>query len=90
MLRRDHHGERQVWRVVHVSSVAAEDQRHLHRDLATLQQERASTTTRIKGLLRTQGVRLTSLSKLPEQLDALRRWDGSPLPSGLRRRVLRV
>jgi transposase len=30
------------------------------------------------------------LSKLPEQLDALRLWDGSPVPPGLRRRVLRV
>ena len=84
------HGERQVWRVVHVPSVEAEDQRHLHRDLETLKQERASTTTRIKGLLSSQGVRLTSLSKLPEQLEALRLWDGSPIPSGLRRRVLRV
>jgi transposase len=89
MLMRFHHGECQVWRVVHVPSVAAEDQRHLHRDLETLQQERASTTTRLKGLLRSQGVRLTSLSQLPEPLDALRLWDGLPLPRGLRRRVLR-
>jgi transposase len=35
-------------------------------------------------------VRLTSLRKFPEQLDALRLWDGAPLPSGLRRRVLQV
>jgi transposase len=90
MLIRYAHGERAVWRVVHVPSVAAEDQRHLHRDLETLKQERASTTTRIKGLLSSQGVRLTSLSKLPAQLEALRLWDGSPLPSGLCRRVLRV
>ena len=90
MLMRFHHGERDVWRVVHVPTVEAEDQRHLHRDLETLKQERASTTTRIKGLLSSQGIRLTSLSKLPEQLDALRLWDGSPIPSGLRRRVLRV
>ena len=74
------HGERQVWRVVHVPSVEAEDQRHLHRDLETLKQERASTTARIKGLLRSQGLRLMSLSKFPEQLDALRLWDGSPIP----------
>jgi transposase len=74
---RYHHGERQVWRVVHVPAVDAEDQRHLHRDLETLKQERASTTTRIKGLHRSQGVRLTSLSKLPEPLDALRLWDGA-------------
>jgi transposase len=90
MLIRYAHGERHVWRVVHVPSVDAEDQRHLHRALETLKQERASTTTRIKSLLSSQGVRLTSLSKLPEQLEALRLWDGSPLPSGLRRRVLRV
>ncbi len=56
MLMRYHHGERDVWRVVHVPSVEAEDQRHLHRDLETLKQERASTTTRIKGLLSSQGV----------------------------------
>jgi transposase len=90
MLIRYHHGERQVWRVVNVPSVEAEDQRHLHRDLETLKQERASTTTRLKGLLSSQGIRLTSVSKLPEQLDVLRLWDGSPLPSGLRRRLLRV
>ena len=88
MLRRYAQGERPVWQVVNVPSVDAEDQRHLHRDLETLKQERASTTTRIKGLLRSQGVRLTSLTKLPEHLEALRLWDGSP-PPGLRRRVLR-
>jgi transposase len=90
MLIRYHQGERQVWRVVKVPSVAAEDQRHLHRDLETLKQERASTTTRIKGLLSSQGLRVTRLTHLPEQLDALRLWDGTPIPPGLRRRVLRV
>jgi len=90
MLRRYPHGERQVWQVVKVPSGAAEDHRHLHRDLETLKQERASTTTRIQGLLRSQGLRVTRLTKLPEQLDALRLWDGSPMPPGLRRRVLRV
>src|SRR6266446_319842 len=90
MLLRYEHGERQVWQVVKVPSVEAEDQRHLHRDLETLKQERASTATRIQGLLSSQGLRVTSLSNLPEQLDALRLWDGSPIPSGLRRRLLRV
>jgi transposase len=41
-------------------------------------------------LLSTQGVRLVSVNKLPEQLEALRLWDGSPVPPGLRRRLLRV
>jgi transposase len=90
MLMRYAQGERDVWRVVHVPSVAAEDERHLHRDLETLKQERASTTTRIKGLLSSQGLRLTNLNKFPAQLDALRLWDGSEIPSGLRRRLLRV
>ena len=90
MLIRYHEGERQVWQVVNVPSVEAEDQRHLHRDLETLKRERASTTARIKGLLRSQGIQVTSLTKLPEQLDALRRWDGSPIPPGLRQRMLRV
>ena len=90
MLMRSHHGERHVWQVVKVPSVEAEDQRHLHRGLETLKQERASTMTRLKGLLSSQGIRLTSLTNLPDQLDALRLWDGSPIPLGLRRRLLRV
>jgi hypothetical protein len=73
-----------------VPAVEAEDHRHLHRDLETLKQERASTMTRIEGLLRSQGLRVVSLTKLPEQLEVLRLWDGSPIPPGLRRRVLRV
>src|SRR5438067_6949167 len=90
MLLRYAQGERHVWQVVKGPSVEAEDHRHLHRDLETLKQERASTTTRILGLLSSQGLRVTSLSKLPEQLEALRLWDESPVPPGLRRRVLRV
>ena len=90
MLMRYAHGERQVWQVVKVPSVEAEDHRHLHRDLETLKQERARTTTRIQGLLSSQGLRVTSLTKLPEQREALRLWDGSPMLPGLRRRVLRV
>src|SRR4030095_493845 len=90
MLRRYHDGERHVWRVVNGPSVDAEDQPHLHRDLETLQQERARTSNRIKGLLRIQGIRLASVHKLPEQLDALRLWEGAPVPGGWRGRLLRV
>ena len=90
MLIRYHGGEKEVWRVVHVPSVEAEDQRHLHRDLETLRQERSSTTSRIKGLLSSQGIKLNTLSKFPEQLDQLRLWDGSAIASGLRQRLLRV
>jgi transposase len=90
LLMRSHHGERAVWRVVHVPSGEAEDQRPLHRDLETLQPERARTTPRIQGLRSRQGVRLTRRTQLPEQRDTVRLWEGAPLPSGLPRRVLRV
>src|SRR4029450_1176183 len=76
MLIRYAHGERDVWRGVHVPSVAAEDQRQLSGDLETLTQARDR--------------RLNSLRPFPEPLDALRLGDGSPIPSGLRRRLLRV
>jgi transposase len=80
------HGEREGWRVGHGPSVAAEDGRHLHRDLASLKPERARTPPRIQGLLSSQGIRLMGLHKVPEPLDALRLWDGSPRPRGRRRR----
>jgi transposase len=90
MLIRYAQGERAVGRAVHVPAVAGEEERHLPRDLATLKQARARTTTRLKGVRSSQGVRLTSLRKFPEPLDALRLRDGAPMPSGRRRRVLRV
>lgn len=90
MRRRLPHGARAVWRVGQVPLVAAEDQRQLPRDLESLKQERASTTTRIQGWLSSLGIRLRSRRKLPAPLDALRRWAGSPLPRGRRRRVLRM
>ena len=90
MLMRYEQGERRVWQVVNVPSVEAEDRRHLNRDLETLKRERASTTTRIKGLLSSQGLEVETLTNLPEQLDALRLWDGSELQPGFRQRILRV
>jgi transposase len=72
LLRRSAHGARDVWRVVRVPSVEVEDQRHRHRALDTLKQERARTPTRIQGVLRSQGVRLTRVHQGPEPLEALR------------------
>jgi transposase len=63
---------------------------HLHRDLETLQRERTRTSNRIKGLLSPQGVQRASVNKRPAPLEALRLWDGSPVPRGLRQRLLRV
>src|SRR5262249_40460970 len=89
MLLRYAHGACQVWHVGKGPSVEAEDHRHLHRDLETLQPERASPMTRIEGLRSSPGLRVPSLTKVPAQLEALRLWDGAPLPPGLRRRVRR-
>ena len=69
-------GARDVWCVVPVPAVEAEAQRPLHRALEPLQPERASTTARLKGLRSSQGIRLASVSTLPEPLEALRWWNG--------------
>lgn len=90
MLVRYHNGESAVWSVVHVPSPEAEDARHLHRELLTLKRERTRSTNRIKGLLASQGLSVSSLARgFVEQLDALRLWDGSPLPPRLHERLLR-
>ena len=90
MLRRSEYGERQGWRGGPVPAGAAEAQRQRPRALDTLKPARARTTTRIKGVLRSQGRRLTSLRKCAAPLETWRRWDGSAMPRGRRRRGLRV
>ena len=57
-----------------VPAGAAEAQRQLPRALDTLKPARARTTTRIKGVLRSQGRCLTSLRKFAAPLKTWRRW----------------
>ncbi len=66
-----------------------EDRRQLHRDRWALSTERNRHINRIKGLLATQGVSLPVNGDFPGQLEKVRTWDGSPLASGLARRLLR-
>lgn len=80
-------GERTVWSVVRVPSVEEEDRRHLHRELLTMKRDRTRIANRIQGMLANQGVRVSWRQPLSPQLDALRLWDGSPLPPGLRERL---
>jgi transposase len=89
MLVRFLSGERRVWSVVRVPSVEEEDGRQLHRELMSTKRDRTRLTNRIKGLLATQGVVLDLTRDLPSQLDAVRLWDGSKLPAGLRSRLKR-
>jgi len=87
MLLRYHGGESRVWSVVQVPSLAAEDQRHLHRQLLALKAERTRYGNRIKGLLVGQGIHLDVDGDFLTHLSALRLWDGAPLPDGLTARL---
>jgi transposase len=89
MLIRWHNGERKVWRLVRVPSVADEDQRQLHRELIELKSERTAVSNSIKGLLATLGLAVIVDETLPKQLENLRQWDGAKLPPGLHERLLR-
>jgi transposase len=90
MLLRYHGGERKVWSVVRVPSVADEDARQFHRDLETLKDERTQHVNRIKGLLASQGVELWRVDKdFAQWLATVRCWDGTALPAELQARLLR-
>jgi transposase len=89
MLVRYDCGEMKVWSVVNVPDVAAEDKRHLHRQLTALKKDRTRHVNRIKGLLVGQGVRLRVGEDFLARLDQVRLWNGSPVPRGLRSRLER-
>ena len=89
MLMRYQLGEKKVWSVVHVPSPEAEDHRHLHRELNILKSERTRHINRIKGFLAGQGLGITITKDFLEQVEITRLWDGSPLRSGLRSRLVR-
>jgi transposase len=82
-------GDRKVWSVVHVPSVEDEDRRHLNRELSAAKKDRTRHSNRIKGLLVGQGIRLAIKDDFLDRLDAVRTWDGSPLPPGLQMRIRR-
>lgn len=90
MLLREALGEKDVWSVVHVPSVADEDARSLQREYRTLVKERTRSANRIRGLLANHGLAPERVdARLRAWLERARLWDGSPLPPGARQRVLR-
>jgi transposase len=89
MLIRWHNGEKDVWKVVHVPTVADEDGRQLHRELIELKSERTELANRIKGLLAGLGLSIVVCDELPDRLEKLRQWDGAVLPAALKARILR-
>jgi transposase len=90
MLLRHSAGEKKVWSVVRVPSVDEEDRRQLHREMLTAPQDRTRVINRINGLLAGHGVQLALQGDVEAQLDQVRQWDGSPLPSALRTRLKRA
>ena len=78
-----------VWSVVRVPSLEDEDRRHLHRELKLAKKDRTRVSHRMKGLLANHGLTLDLRADLEAQLGAMRQWDGSPLPPGLRGRLQR-
>jgi len=90
MLIRWHQGEKSVWSVLQVPSVADEDRRQLHRDLLELKAEATQHTNRIRGLLASCGLSVTQIGEdFALVLAQLRTWDGQPLPEGMQQRLLR-
>ncbi len=89
MLIRYDSGEQKVWSVVHVPSVEAEDNRHLHRVLKTFKSDRTRHVNRLKGLLVGQGVRLPVNANFLERVERVRLWNGNPIPPGLQARLQR-
>ncbi len=82
-------GERDVWSVVRVPTIEAEDARHLHRDMEVLKRERQQHRMRIQSLLFTHGLDVQVTPKRIKQLDDVRSWDGRPLPEAIKQRIRR-
>jgi transposase len=84
-------GETKSFHVVRVPSEAEEDQRHLHREMLGLKDERTSLVNQMKGHLCNQGLVLRMVNeKFPEWLAQARRWDGSAVPAELQARLRRT
>src|SRR4051812_24026106 len=84
-------GATQVCRVVHVPTPEQEDARRRSRERTRLVVERGQHTSRIKGLLMTQGIRDFEPTRRdwPARFEALRTPDGLPLSPCLRAELLR-
>jgi len=84
-------GNRRTWSVVHVPPEDAEDERHNSRELKRLRDEQTALRNTIKGLLKTQGIRLQRVARdFADRVSELHRWNGSPLGRELQARLVRL
>lgn len=89
MLVRHDRGEKGVFSVVRVPSRKDEDERRTHREVERLQKERTAHSNRIRSLLITQGIEAKVNRDLPDFLESVRIWDGSPLSPKLKAEIKR-
>lgn len=81
-------GERGACRVIRVPSDEMEDARQVHRTIETLQADRTRVVNRIRGVLIAQGIGLAGPRSVSRCVTEARRWDGTPLPPGVRCRLM--
>ena len=80
LLARHHLGEPDVWSIVRVPDLIAEDERRLLRERRRLKTEETQHRNRIRGLLATKGLEAGTLKRAFEEFVATaRQWDGSTL-----------
>lgn len=80
-------GEHDVWGIVRVPSIEAEDSRQAHRELEVLKEEQKQHRVRIQSLLFTQGIDVKVGSKFLTKLEALRCWNQEPVPAQMKKRI---
>ena len=85
------YGNHQVWRVVRVPDEDDENERYVHRELQRLKKERSRLIIRLRSLLFQQGICFDGHVglKFVEQVEQFQRWDGSALPSHLKKELFR-
>jgi transposase len=76
-------GDKQVWSVVRVPSMAEEDARRIHRELERLKKERTAHRNRIRSLLVLHGVAVVNFREFVPWLGQVRCFDGQRLPPEL-------
>ena len=90
LLARHHLGEPDVWSIVRVPDLKAEDERRLLRERRRLKKDETQHRNRIRGLLATKGLEAGSLKRAFEEfIHTARQWDGSTLLPSLSRELLR-
>jgi transposase len=88
LLRHDR-GEKGVFSVVRVPTVAQEDERRVTREIERLQGESTAHSNRVRSLLVTQGISTVEIAKLPKVVESLRTWEGAALGENLKAELMR-